>query len=93
MAAEVAAPFDVDRAAAWRAEMRHAVSRRATHCGRQPALQSRACSKRFLEEETTEPGRVEEMREAITLLREASQRNGRSNAANPSRDGACRGRA
>jgi hypothetical protein len=92
MAEAVAAPFDVDRAAAWPAEMRHAVSRR-------DSLPTAACTaiacllERFLEEETTEPGRVEEMREAITLLREASQRNGQSNAANPSRDDACRVRA
>jgi hypothetical protein len=69
------APLDNDWVCAWQEEMRRAV-------GRCESLPPAACGaiarllERFLDEETAERGRAEEIRLAIALLRESSQRNG-----------------
>jgi hypothetical protein len=68
-------PLDVDRVCTWQEEMRRAVSRReslpAAACGAIARL-----LERFLDEETAEHGGGDEVRAAIALLRDSSQRNG-----------------
>jgi hypothetical protein len=73
--ASAAAPLDVDWICAWQEEMRRALRRReslpASACGALARL-----LERFLDDEPVERGNVEEVRTAIALLTESSQRSG-----------------